>query len=195
MKASFQKRYKLQNFASHLSCLISEKAMAPSNTIFIYGTLLDSDILRLVLGREVAAKHHLTATLSGYAKYTYPGDSFPILQTQLDAQATGAVLLELTAEDIDRMHFYEGDEYGFAEIVVTLDDGRVCKAHYNKASDEEIVSHQAWSLTHWQDTEKAVFLDYTERYMALYGKMSIEEADAVWRDMVDTPNLQKVSIA
>jgi gamma-glutamylcyclotransferase (GGCT)/AIG2-like uncharacterized protein YtfP len=174
---------------------VSVKAMAPSNTIFIYGTLLDHDILRLVLGRKLPADQRIAAALSGYAKYTYPGDSFPILQTQLDAQATGAVLLELTVEDLDRMHFYEGDEYGFAEITVTLDDGRVCQAHYNKASDEEIVSHQAWSLDFWQSTEKAIFLDYTERYMALYGNMSIDEADVFWRDMVDTPNLQKAGTA
>ena len=169
--------------------------MAPSNTIFIYGTLLDNDILRLVLGRELPVDQRIEATLAGYAKYTYPGDSFPILQPQLDAQSNGAVLLDLTAEDLDRMHFYEGDEYGFAQITVTLKDGQICQAHYNKASDEELVSHQTWSLNHWQSTEKALFLDYTERYMALYGNLSIDEADAVWRDMVDTPNLHKTITA
>ncbi len=159
--------------------------MAPSHTIFIYGTLLDNDILRFVLGRDISLENRINASLHGYAKYTYPGDSFPILQPQLDAQAHGAVLLGLTSEDLDRMNFYEGDEYGFAEVEVVLENGSLCQAHYNKASDEEIITDESWSLEAWQQTHKATFLEYTARYMALYGKMSVDEADAVWREMVD----------
>lgn len=163
--------------------------MAVSHPIFIYGTLLDNDILDLVLGRTVSKEQRFAATLLGYEKFTYPGDSFPILQTRLGAQAEGAVLFDLTSEDIDRMHFYEGDEYGFTEVEVVLEDGRLCRAFYNKASDEHIISNELWQLNQWQQTHKATFLDYTARYMALYGKMSVDEADAVWRAMVDSPDI------
>lgn len=153
--------------------------------IFIYGTLLDKDILRAVLGRNIADNEYLEAEVFGVAKYTYPGDSFPILKPQLNSKAQGAVLFNLSTTDLDRINFYEGDEYGFVEIEAQLADGRKIAAQYNAATDQQIDSQSPWLLSDWQRDEKARFLGYTQRYMAQYNIMSIDQADALWRSMVD----------
>ena len=154
-------------------------------TFFVYGTLLDTDILEIVLGRPICHSQMPNAKVAGLQKFTYPGDSFPILLASESSFAEGALLLNLNATDLQRMDFYEGDEYGFEPVKAQLDDGSYLDALYNNAADQSIKSDVLWSLEHWQQTEKPVFIGYVERYMTLYGTMSVDDADIEWRKMVD----------
>lgn len=156
-----------------------------ADVFFVYGTLLDEDILRAVLNRTVCDTQMQYGTIAGYQKFTYPGDTFPILIPSPAHSVEGALLFDLSEQDLLRIDFYEGDEYGYAKVEAQLNDGTVINALYNKAADEEIKSDVLWTLDYWQQHEKPQFIGYVERYMALYGTMSIDEADVVWRNMVD----------
>ncbi|WP_315983166.1 gamma-glutamylcyclotransferase family protein [Aliamphritea spongicola] len=45
--------------------------------LFIYGSLLDKDILSCVLGREIDPDMVCPARLADFATHTYPNESFP----------------------------------------------------------------------------------------------------------------------
>ncbi|MBB6523412.1 gamma-glutamylcyclotransferase family protein [Pseudoteredinibacter isoporae] len=158
--------------------------MLRQKAFFVYGTLLDPDILNTVLGRELPEEQYAPAYLDGYCTKLYPGDSFPALQTKVGGSVRGAVLYHLNDEDLARIDFYEGDEYDFAEIKVRLGDGRLHSAAYNQPSGEPF-SDEDWCLHRWQQQEKPRFLNHCQRYMTLYEKMDVEEADIYWRAMVD----------
>jgi gamma-glutamylcyclotransferase (GGCT)/AIG2-like uncharacterized protein YtfP len=155
------------------------------DVFFVYGTLLDTDILNTVLNRDLCESQMQFASVSGFQKYTYPGDSFPILIQSANETVEGALLFNLSEQDLQRMDFYEGDEYGFGQIEAMLADGTKVNALYNKAAGNGINSDVLWTLEHWQQHEKPAFLGFVERYMALFGTMSVDEADVVWRNMVD----------
>jgi hypothetical protein len=152
---------------------------------FIYGTLLDCDILSCVLNREISNEQIIAAKAPGFQKYVYPGDSYPVLVSRATEAVTGGLLAGLSNDDLKRIRFYEGDEYEFGTLTVENANGHRQPALFNKATDDERHSDEIWCLETWQHREKASFMIYCQRYMALYGTMSIEQADAVWREMVD----------
>lgn len=154
---------------------------------FIYGTLLDADIRRHVFGRDIAAQDVQYATVAGYVARTYPGDSFPVMVKQPDGLLHGALLFHLSQSDYQRMDFYEGDEYGFGVLDAVTASGDTITASVNQPAQDDLHSDDAWTLEHWQTLEKPHFLGLCERYMALFGTMTTEQADVIWRAMVDEP--------
>ena len=46
---------------------------------------------------------------------------------------------------------------------------------------------EGWNLVHWQSEAKDVFLHKVRRFMALYGRASVEEAEQLWAEMEDDP--------
>lgn len=151
--------------------------------LFIYGSLLDKDILSAVLGRTVDPDMVCPARLADFATHTYPNESFPLLKPSPGNFARGEVIYGMSQTDFDRINFYEGDEYGFGELEVELADGSLITATFNRSEPLEVNTPE-WNLTCWQRDEKPTFIIMCQRYMALYGTMSIDEADAVWQQLV-----------
>ncbi|WP_101758277.1 gamma-glutamylcyclotransferase family protein [Oceanicoccus sp. KOV_DT_Chl] len=167
--------------------------MVKPQAFFIYGSLLDSDVRRHVFGRELATNEIKAATITGFQTKTYAGDTFPILVPKPDGYVQGAVLLALSELDLQRMDFFEGGEYSFGTIETRLEDGSTQLALYNQPCSNDHHNDEDWTLSFWQQYEKTIFLTQCERYMALFGKMTIDEADAVWRSMVDEQQLAMAS--
>lgn len=158
--------------------------------LFIYGSLLDKDILSCVLGRKIDPDMVCPARLADFATHTYPNESFPLLKSSPGHFATGEVIYGLTETDFDRINFYEGDEYGFGELQAELTDGSLITAIYNRSEPIEANTPE-WNLTCWQRDEKPLFMGMCQRYMALYGTMTIDEADVIWQQLVKENQAQK----
>ena len=158
--------------------------------LFIYGSLLDKDILSCVLGRNIDPDMVCPARLADHATHTYPNESFPLLQQSTGNFAQGEVVYGMSETDFDRINFYEGDEYGFGELEVELADGSLITAIYNR-SEPMNVDTPEWNITCWQREEKPLFMGMCQRYMALYGQMSIDEADVIWRQLVEENQQEK----
>ncbi|MGB1238198.1 MAG: gamma-glutamylcyclotransferase family protein [Pseudomonadales bacterium] len=148
--------------------------------LFVYGTLLDVDILSAVLGRALLPNALQPANLPGYSTLTYPGESFPVLCECSYSSAAGALLHGLSEEDWQRIDFYEGDEYGFVEIKTQTAAGEVL-ALINHQADSQLDARTPWTIQGWVSEAKPAFLPLCQRYMALFGSMSIAEADVYWQ--------------
>ena len=152
--------------------------------LFVYGSMRDEDVRALVLGRDPPAIRTEPAWMPGVAAVRVPGESYPYLVSSDGASAPGELVHGLGEEGLDRILFFEGDEYGFTESVVERAGGqRVAAMHFGGVAIPEgpIVP---WSLERWQAREKPRFLSMTREYMALWGRATQAQAEALWQRLI-----------
>jgi len=79
-----------------------------TDSLFVYGSLLEPSLRRRLLGREIAAK---PATLSGYRAYYLNNQGYPALRRMAGGVTPGMLLQGLSYEDLRRLDRYEGELY------------------------------------------------------------------------------------
>ena len=152
--------------------------------LFVYGSMRDADVRTLVLGPDCAGVRTEPAWMPGAAAARVPGESYPYLVAVEGGCVPGEVLHGLDETCLDRIHFFEGDEYAFVECVVERAGGeRIAAMHFGGAEIAEgpVVP---WSLERWQASEKARFLAMAREYMAGWRRGTRAEAEALWQRMV-----------
>lgn len=151
-----------------------------SAPMFFFGTLMDQDVLELVTGQAPSGLEITPAVAIDVVKRVVVNETYPVLVAQTEGRAVGVVVSGLTAGSLERILFFEGEEYGLHGITVETGDARRVASRY--FADNEIDEHtdQAWDLDRWRREEKAEFLTQTRRYMQHFGAMSTIEADAFW---------------
>ncbi len=147
--------------------------------LFSYGSLMDADILRLVIGDEIESTSMRPAQLAGYRCVQLPNESFPVLQAEAGKIVQGQLIENLSALATDRIRFFEGDEYELEHCQVQTDAGaRQALYCADVTSPGEL--NVPWLLADWQREHKVLFSKRVENYMKLFGTMSATEADAYW---------------
>ncbi len=76
------------------------------SALFLYGTLRDMALLRIVLGADSVAMR--PATLPDHAVTWAEGQIFPTIAAQPGAEAVGVLLEDLSPHQVLRLDFYEG---------------------------------------------------------------------------------------
>ena len=153
--------------------------------LFVYGSMRDEDVRALVLGRAPpAAVRTEPAWMPGTAVALVPGESYPHLVSAEGARAPGDLVHGLEVGSLDRILFFEGDEYAFVECVVERAGGeRVAAMHFRGVAIPE-APVVPWSLEQWQSKEKPRFLAMTREYMALWRRATRAEAEARWQRLL-----------
>lgn len=152
--------------------------------LFVYGSMRDENVRALVLGRERPEVRSEAAWMPGAAVALVPGESYPYLVSVEGAWAPGEVLYGLDEVCLDRIRFFESDEYALVECDVERAGGeRIAAMHFGGVAIPQapIVS---WSLEQWQATQKGRFLAMTREYMTLWGRATADEAEALWQRML-----------
>ncbi len=152
--------------------------------LFVYGSMRDADVRALVLGSDRPEVRTEPAWMPGAAAARVPGESYPYLVPIEGARAPGEVLHGLGETYLDRIRFFEGDEYALVECSVERASGeRVAAMHFGGVAMAQppIV---AWSLEQWQASEKARFLSMAREYMAGWRRGTRAEAEALWQRML-----------
>ena len=152
--------------------------------LFVYGSMRDEDVRALVLGRDRPEVRIEPAWMPDAAVALVPGESYPYLVSVDGARAPGEVLHGLDEAGLDRIHFFENDEYAFVECEVERTDGeRIDAMHFGGVAIPQ-APHVPWSLEQWQATEKTRFLSMTREYMAMWRHATRDEAEALWQRML-----------
>lgn len=159
--------------------------MAPiDKPLFVYGTMLDREVLEIVLSRPVHPARRQRAWLEGHCIVRRGEDAYPVLVAAPGERVAGALLHRLNREDRDRIHFFESDEYDLIECTVTVAGRRPVRALRFGAA-EHAPHAETWSLEWWRTAHKDRFLYYTRQFMGFYGRGTLEEAEARWRELED----------
>lgn len=134
-------------------------------TVFLYGTLCDPDLFRIVSGVEHNA---VRGRLHGYRSVWAAGQNFTLILPDADSHANGLVV-QVDREALDRMDFYELDfGYDLLPLSIETEDGPVGAMAYVPIP----AMWQAgapWSLADWQKRYGPLAHETATEFMRLYG--------------------------
>lgn len=135
---------------------------------FFYGSLLDSDVTALVIGRRLPPTAWVPASLSGHARSKAKGVSYPILVRDPRGKATGAVVSGFGALEVQRLSAYEGPRYRIAPLKVRL-RGRIEIVSVFEPIEKKFEPVSGpWSLELWQRRYKRAFVDRIRRVFSVH---------------------------
>ncbi len=137
--------------------------MTASESVFLYGTLCDPDLLGIVAGTRLTS---IAATLTDHRVTWASGQSFPLI---LDApgQTAAGLLVEVPPEVRQRLDFYElGFGYDLLPATVTIDTGPRSALVYKPRTGLWLPG-APWSLADWQTDHGALTREAALEYMRL----------------------------
>lgn len=136
-------------------------------SFFFYGTLLDADVRRLVLGRDLDPASLHDAVLAGHRVSRARGKTYPILAAKRGAKAHGLVASHLDDRDAARLFHYEDDGYRTVELDLAAPHGRV-KAWAFMPGPRMKALPVDWSYAGWSRNVKARVMPGIAAWMAGY---------------------------
>jgi hypothetical protein len=154
---------------------------------FFYGSLMDRELLSLVIGRTTDELRMEAATIHDFVCRRALNESFPILVPDPGGRVEGKFVTGLTAADIARLKFYEASDYEDSEYVLTalsvecrgeLLPAQVFFPTVHIAADETF-----WNFETWAAAERPLFMAMAEERMSRYGSISTAENNALWPQM------------
>lgn len=117
---------------------------------FFYGTLVDADLRRLVLGRAAGACRTEPAMLRGYKARLAAGRRYPLAIRHRGATLHGLLALMPNRRSAERLTSYEGPEYRLARLSVETASGEMRIAAVFVANGRARASRKPWSLELWR---------------------------------------------
>ena len=132
--------------------------LSQNNSLFIYGTLLSAQVRDNVLGKSKPDSALTEAIAPFYKVMKVAGVHYPCLLSGNDADlADGAILSDVTDDDLALLDRFEGGNYERRPIEVISDNQLVItQAYFPKIT---LATDGPWSFESWQQEEQAAFLD------------------------------------
>jgi len=169
-----------------LPCLLDQcptRFVAPAPLparLFVFGSLMDADLLGVVLGRDVSALPMRFAHIRGFRRRRALGESYPVLQPTPNGIVEGMLIEGLDLHDLDRLQYYETADYRLECFDALCGDERL-PAHVFVSTGRLEASDEGWDLGAWQVLEKPGFLPAAIALMAHYGRTPLSLIDdALW---------------
>lgn len=155
-------------------------ASGGSITLFAFGTLMDEDVLAIVGDRAPGTFATEPASVSGRARRAVRDDHYPVLVRAPDESVDGLLIHDIDAVALERIAFFEGEEFALEPIRVTGERSGELVAMHFAHTDRKPIDEAAWTLEGWQASTKPDTLLRIRRYMSHFGVLSVAEADAYW---------------
>ncbi len=134
---------------------------------FFYGTLIDPEIRRLVLGRH-APRVVEPATLRGWRRVPVPAKTYPMIVPDTAGNVDGILARGLNAAARRRLERYEDDLYAVAPVEVGLVDRKrkvLALAFFAQVSRVPCGA-KTWDFAEWQRRHKRRFIQTLRRRLA-----------------------------
>lgn len=145
---------------------------------FFYGTLRDAGLRAAVLGHDNTRL--IPARLTDHAVYRADPHPWPLIAPKVGAVAEGALALDLTADDLARLAFYEG-AFGYDLRPVMVETAAGPQAAQVWFPPPHPPSGPIWSLADWQRQHGPLARATAPDAMALLGKVTPARMAQMWR--------------
>jgi hypothetical protein len=133
---------------------------------FFYGTLLDPDVMALVLGHRLPPRAFVPASLPGHARRRAKGASYPIVVRDPRGEVRGAVVRGLSARDVARLTAYEGKGYRVVPLRVRMAGAMTTVSVFEPVQSRLQPSGELWNLALWQRRAKRAFVARIRRVLS-----------------------------
>lgn len=154
--------------------------MTQDLALFSFGTLMDAELLELVCQQSMASLVLEPARVIDHARRWVIDDHYPVLVPEKGIATQGLIIRGLTDKSMDRVVFFEGEEFTVQHIEVLRECDQIEIVKYFADNHRKVISDTDWSMEEWQRTTKPDTMPRVRRYMQCYGRMSAAEADAYW---------------
>jgi hypothetical protein len=125
---------------------------------FFYGTLLDPDVMALVIGRRLPPSAFVSAILPGHARRRAKGATYPVVVRDLADRVRGVVVGGLTSRDVARLAAYEGPGYRIAPLKVRVGGTLATVSVFEPVVARLQPSLSPWDYTLWRGRHKRPFV-------------------------------------
>ena len=132
---------------------------------FFFGTLMDHDVLEIVLGRRIVENELAPARLTGYRRIRTARQPYPMLRPDPDGVVEGMLLTEPSGRDEARILHFEDEEYVARRTTVRSASGRALEARVFYALAGMGETEEPWDLDSWASRHKGAFLRQCREWM------------------------------
>lgn len=130
---------------------------------FFYGTLLDSDVTAIVLGRRLPPQAFLAASLPGHARRRAKDATYPVVISDPCDEVEGAIVGGLSRRDVARLAGYEGPGYRIASLRVKVGGALTTVSVFEPIQTRLQPSGDPWDLALWQRRHKRPFVNWLRK--------------------------------
>ena len=124
---------------------------------FFYGTLMDEDVRRAVLGvRSLAPTER--ATLDGWRRVKMAGVSYPMIVRARNHRVDGVLMHGIDGRARDLLQRYEGNEYTILSVEVRAGDSVLTAKMFVPRPGMTVRGRGPWDLDTWRRRHKRRFL-------------------------------------
>lgn len=152
------------------------------NALFFFGTLIDPDLFRLIVGRPMADFAVKPATLAGYRITRAAAFPYPMVKADPRSEAPGLRVAGLTATEVERISYYETDEYDLFGVTLKIAPNQFESAKTFIATAQLEASDEPWSLVEWEKEVKELALIEAALAMDQFGVLTRETVNDHWPD-------------
>lgn len=150
--------------------------------LFVFGTLLDPDLVSVVIGSDISGFRTEPARVHGQKAVRAAHAAYPILVEHPEAVTHGLLIHGLTDEQVERIAFYETHEYELSGIHVHRAEEPVhARAFFS--IDAVIPSEDLWRLAEWQRQHKKLALVEAELALGHFGTLDLAQISAHWPEI------------
>lgn len=137
--------------------------MAWDPALFVYGTLLVPDVLRLIVGRDLETE---PAVLPDHVRRRLHGAVYPGLVGRHGERTEGLLVRGLSREELGRADRFEGELYQRVPCLVETDRGEVAQAFVYVLRSEHggLLGPEDWDVEHFVREELAAYLEGCRRF-------------------------------
>ena len=136
--------------------------------LFFYGTLMDADVRRLVMGVGAERLRLEAARLHGYRRVARDRSTAPVLVPGPGVWVEGILARGLERPQVARLCHFEGRNYRLVPCALRLGGGQRAAAHVFLGAGRLRRGRLAWRLAPWQRRHKRAFLRLMGLWMAAY---------------------------
>ena len=127
--------------------------------LVFFGTLMDREVLSLVVGRAVEAGELEPVHLPGFRRVRAAGASYPVLVAEPAGAVEGRLWRGARPAERARLDAYEGPAYRLAPVEALDAGGNSLRAlAYLAVPGRIAATAEPWDLAAWQARHKAAFL-------------------------------------
>ena len=125
---------------------------------FFYGTLIDPDVMALVIGRRLPPSAFVAAILPGHSRRRAKGATYPVVVRDPADRVHGVVVGGLTSRDVARLAAYEGPGYRIARLKVRVGGELATVSVFEPVVARLQPSNSPWDYALWKGRHKRPFV-------------------------------------
>ncbi len=149
--------------------------------LFFYGTLMDPDMRRLVVGEEAESRLRIRpGVLLGYRRLRARDGNDPMLLPARGARLTGQLVDGLRGHPLMRVAQFEGEEYEPRQALALDDAGRRLRLWLFVPRHPHLVGRRPWNFRRWQREHKPRQLRWVRFWLRECPPGTMMEAVVPW---------------